>query len=100
MTGFLGIQKGPRHKGKNRAKTPSAQQMKKIFPVFLLFSLSVHAQEKKNIVLVRSGDSLKPFARDTTYVAQRDLYDIAKSIFVKKKTSGKKNDTAFVKPVI
>lgn len=78
--------------------------MKKIFPVFLFFSLSLQAQEKKNIELVRSGDSLKPFARDTAYIAQKDLYDIAKSIFGKKnaaqKNAAKKSDTAFVKPVI
>ena len=73
--------------------------MKKIFPVFLLFSIVARAQEKKDLELVRSSDSLKPFARDTAYIAQKDLYDIAKSIFGLK-PSEKKNDSAFVKPVI
>jgi len=49
--------------------------------------------------LVRSSDSLKAFESDTVYSTQKDLYDIAKSIFFKKKTP-KKTDSVFVKPVI
>ena len=49
--------------------------------------------------LVRSSDSLKAFESDTVYSTQNDIYDIAKSIFFKKKTP-KKTDSVFVKPVI
>jgi len=49
--------------------------------------------------LVRSSDSLKAFKSDTVFSNQKDLYDIAKSIFFKKATP-KKADSAFVKPVI
>jgi hypothetical protein len=72
--------------------------MKKIFPVLLLFSISVHGQEKKYIGQVHSLDSLHMIKSDSVRNRRVDLYDLAKSLLGFKKTV-KKNDSTFVKPV-